>query len=257
MNTGIDDERSQETSDAVKPSAYLVCAVQRSGSWFLCHALEDTGMLGYPAEYFNPGDEAAWRQRWAASTEDEFLVSLVEKPRTPNGVWGSKLMSNQLDDALTRFCSWPALKASSSDSDRDVLETALPGLRYVWLRRRDYLRQGISWWRAAATDQYARTFGEASAPIPSPDLETIEAMARLAQTCDEDWGKWFARHEVEPLELVYEEVIEHPVEAVGSVCELLGVTMPADFELRPRIERQADWRTDEIVERLRGRSDPH
>jgi LPS sulfotransferase NodH len=30
--------------------SYLVCSVQRAGSWLLCHAPEDTGALGRPAE---------------------------------------------------------------------------------------------------------------------------------------------------------------------------------------------------------------
>jgi LPS sulfotransferase NodH len=41
---------------AVPPRrSYLICSVQRAGSWLLCHALQDTGALGVPAEYFHPG----------------------------------------------------------------------------------------------------------------------------------------------------------------------------------------------------------
>jgi LPS sulfotransferase NodH len=47
----------------VPNSSSLVCSVQRAGSWLLCHALQDTGVLGVLAEYFHPGDEAFWRRR--------------------------------------------------------------------------------------------------------------------------------------------------------------------------------------------------
>jgi LPS sulfotransferase NodH len=44
--------------------SYLVCSVQRSGSWLLSHALKDTGVLGCPAETYHRGDEPFWRARW-------------------------------------------------------------------------------------------------------------------------------------------------------------------------------------------------
>ena len=43
--------------------SWLVCSVQRAGSWLLRHALEDTGVLGRPAEDFHRGDEPFWRGR--------------------------------------------------------------------------------------------------------------------------------------------------------------------------------------------------
>jgi LPS sulfotransferase NodH len=32
--------------------SYVICAVQRSGSFLLCEALENTGLAGNPEEYF-------------------------------------------------------------------------------------------------------------------------------------------------------------------------------------------------------------
>jgi len=43
--------------------SWLVCSVQRAGSWLLCHALEYTGVLVRPAKYFLRGDEPFWRGR--------------------------------------------------------------------------------------------------------------------------------------------------------------------------------------------------
>jgi len=70
--------------------SYLVCSVQRAGSWLLCHALEDTGVLGRPAEYFHRGDERFWRSRWGAASDDAFLRAVRHEPVTPNGVWGRR-----------------------------------------------------------------------------------------------------------------------------------------------------------------------
>ncbi len=51
-------ETGWECPSRVPPRrSYLICSVQRSGSWLLCHALQDAGVLGEPAEYFHRGDE--------------------------------------------------------------------------------------------------------------------------------------------------------------------------------------------------------
>ncbi len=232
------------------PTSYLICTVQRSGSWFLCHALEDTGVLGLPSEYFHPGDEPPRRAQWAAETEQEFLEALTSKPVTSNGVWASKMMWNQLDDALLRFRRWPQLGLSPDASDRSVLEAALPSLRYVWLRRADALRQGISWWRADVTDQYAKHHGEPTVSIPATDLDTIGRMVQLAKKCDSNWRDWFARNQIEPLELEYDEMVTNPLGAVRAVAALVGVELPRGYEVRPRLARQADETTEVIVEQL-------
>jgi LPS sulfotransferase NodH len=66
--------------------SYLICSVQRAGSWLLSHALQDTGVLGIPAEHLHPGDEQFWRSRWGATSEDAFLRALRQEPATANGV---------------------------------------------------------------------------------------------------------------------------------------------------------------------------
>jgi LPS sulfotransferase NodH len=143
--------------------SYLVCSVQRAGSWLLCHALEDTAVLGIPSEYFHRGDEQFWRSQWGAASEDAFLLAVQREPVTPNGVWGAKMMWNYLADAVARLRAWPRLDVAADAADSEVLAAAFPGLRYVWLRRQDKLRQAISWWRAAETGQYALAPGQVAA----------------------------------------------------------------------------------------------
>jgi LPS sulfotransferase NodH len=57
-----------------------------------------------------------------------------------NGVWASKMMWNYFADAVARMRAWPRLDLPPAATDGAVLATALPGLRYVWLRRDDRVR---------------------------------------------------------------------------------------------------------------------
>ena len=248
VTSGPGVPRGAATGPVLARRSYLVCSVQRAGSWLLCHALEDTGVLGRPAEYFHQGDEQFWRGRWGAASDDAFLRAVRHEPVTPNGVWGSKMMWNYLDDAVARLRAWPRLGAAADAGDPEVLAAAFPGLRYLWLRREDKLRQAISWWRAAATGQYELAPDEVCAEPPAFDREAIGRLLRYAQACEAGWRDWFAAHSIRPLEIVYEDLIEDVDRAARNVAGFLGVSWPAGLApVRPRMRRQADQRTERLA----------
>jgi trehalose 2-sulfotransferase len=230
--------------------------VQRSGSWLLCHALQDTGVLGYPAEYFHRGDEQFWRRRWGAADDDAFLRAVQRMPVTVNGVWASKMMWNYFTDSVSRLRAWPRLELAPDATDSTVLATAFPGLRYVWLRREDKVRQAISWWRADATGEYALTAGSLPAEPPAFDHDAIDHLARYAEACEASWRGWFAAQSIEPLEIVYEDLINDVDERVRDVACFLEVTLPPELGyVRPRLQRQADDHTEHFVQRFNSRDD--
>ena len=219
----------------------------------LCHALEDTGVLGVPAEYFHRGDEGFWRGRWGAATEEAFLQALRDRPVTANGVWGSKMMWNYFADAVARLHAWPRLGVPSDAADPDVLAAAFPGVRYVWLRREDKLRQAISLWRAGATGQYALGDGEQPAPPPPFDRDAIARLVRWAEEGEAGWRGWFAAHSITPFEIVYEDMTRGLTTVVRDLAAFLGVALPTGLgPVCPRLRRQVDHQTERLVEQFRG-----
>src|ERR1700750_1052842 len=117
---------------AASPATYLVLASQRSGSTLLVESLRATGVAGEPQEFFqylpNTSMSPQPKEGFAAIDDDSvlrLLAPLVEgKPdlapaeiwrdyirtvgRTPNGVWGGKLMWNQTPLLLQRAKDLPA-----------------------------------------------------------------------------------------------------------------------------------------------------
>jgi trehalose 2-sulfotransferase len=227
---------------------YLICTVQRTGSWLLCHALQDTGVAGVPAEYFHRGDEAFWATRWGVSSDADFFSAMLVQQTTPNGVFGSKMMWNYLNDALSRLRK---VMDRPRASDAQILSCHLPQLKYLWLRRRDFVRQGVSWWRAAATGQYALTAEESPAALPEYDLEGIRNLVVLAEESDSAWQKWFITQGITPFEVSYEDMVEDLEASVAQVLAFLEVEPPASpLHTTPRLRRQADGYTEEVVRRF-------
>ena len=101
------------------PTSYLVLASQRCGSTLLVESLRATGSAGEPQEFFQylPTTGMAPQPRqWFAGVDDETILRLLDplepgtpdiasavawrehirsSGRTPNGIWGGKLMWNQ------------------------------------------------------------------------------------------------------------------------------------------------------------------
>jgi LPS sulfotransferase NodH len=99
-----------------------------------------------------------------------------DRATTPNGVLSSKLMWNDFD-SLRSSLRPPA----GTDAGLEFMRTAFPDAQFVFLRREDKVRQGISWWRAAVTDQWALRPGAAAGCALEWSTTPAAEPARAAQ----------------------------------------------------------------------------
>jgi LPS sulfotransferase NodH len=90
--------------------AYFVCGSQRSGSNLLCEILSRSGVTGRPTEDFVPAfsgadvlghdhagfEDSTWARARGLASFPEFFDAVISEGRTPNGVFGTKLMWNAL-----------------------------------------------------------------------------------------------------------------------------------------------------------------
>jgi LPS sulfotransferase NodH len=244
-------------------SSYLICAVPRSGSYLLCEGLRNTGVAGHPTEYFSSGYRDYWAPRWGTPGFDDYMRRAVQVGTTPNGVCGVKSHAGQFD----YFARQASGKMPVPHDERPaLLERWLPALRYVRLRRRDAVRQAISyvksiqsniWWDA---DQPPAPY---DAPRPEAvrfDYLLIEASIRRLAEEDDRWTRYFGSTGIAPLCLDFEDVSSDPDAAVRAVLAFLGLELPPGYRApAPTFRRQADEATEEWVERftaLRQQSSP-
>jgi LPS sulfotransferase NodH len=155
------------------PTAYLVLASQRSGSTLLVESLRATGVAGEPGEFFQylpTTSQSPQPRQWFEGVENETIHRLLDpldegKPdlappeiwrdyvrtvgRTPNGIWGGKLMWNQTPLLLQRAAGLPNRSGDGLlAAIRDVIGSD-PVLVHVY--RPDVVSQAVSFWRAVQT----------------------------------------------------------------------------------------------------------
>jgi len=131
------------------------------------------------------------------------------------------------------------------------MRTTLPDAQFVWLRRADKVRQGISWWRAAASDQWALR-PDQEPEQPAPDVERIVQLVRFAEGCEDGWRRWFASTGLQPCEVVYEDLTRDRLGVANGVLEFLRLPQVDAGDLPPvRYRQQPDSLTERYVDLVR------
>ena len=216
---------------ALDPSVkgYAICGYPRSGSNYICQILASTGILGNPLDYFNgPGLRAKLLPAYPDDLEAQ-LRAILSLGRTPNGVYGLKILSAHFDQIAK--CRWME---------------RLPRLHFIHLDRRDILGQAISDLRAIQTGQYR--FNQVATGTPRYDRRRIGR--RLADIVRHQgrWRLYFARNGITPLSLVYEDIVRSPQGAAAAVARFIGLNEEPVVELSAvgvRVQRDGlsdEWR---------------
>jgi LPS sulfotransferase NodH len=254
--------------------SYLICTTPRSGSTLLCEMLTETGVAGRPEEYFQQlpatgmpmtprdyldgldpalipqlegGDAAAWvsphydPRRFAGYRA--YVDWVLREGTTPNGVFAAKIMWPYVAGLVSRLYggdSWNMTDAQAA------LERTFPSLRYVWLRRRDKVRQAVSLWRAIQTWQWRQDVERArSDRRPEPERElrysfaAIDHLRRRLEASDLTWEVFFETMAADPMIVTYEDFVHAKQETVLAVLRHLSVPAPAAVGA-PRTARMAD-----------------
>ncbi|BBZ46195.1 trehalose 2-sulfotransferase [Mycobacterium parmense] len=252
-------------------TAYLVLATQRSGSTLLLESLRATGIAGNPQEFFEPLPSTGMPPQprdWFAGVDDESILRLLdpsdpgtpdatppatwrehirEAGRTPNGVWGGKLMWNQTPLLLRRA-------AGLADRRGDGLRAAIRDVIgsepvYVHVYRPDVVSQAVSFWRAVQTQAWQGHADPERDARAAYHAGAIAHVVKILRCQENGWRAWFAEEGVDPIDIAYPVLWRNLTAVVATVLEALG--QDPGKAPPPMLERQADHRSDEWVDRYR------
>jgi LPS sulfotransferase NodH len=199
-------------------------------------------VAGRPTEHFVPafpGSEAlghdhagfersAWARRRGVESFPAFFDAVLGEGTTPNGVFGTKLMWNALEGLLDRLGELPGCRELERTAR---LAAAFAQPRFIQLRRRNRIRQAVSWALAAQTGQYSAWEAADRAPFAEPafDVRLLDGLRRLIREAEIGWHSFFEAMGADPLELWFEDLAEDLGAALSQILAWLGV--PEDGRL--------------------------
>ena len=242
--------------------SYLVAATQRSGSTLLCRALTDTDVTGRPEEYFLCGPPDAFPPGWTfwedglfAQGHDNldregYLELVFELGTTTNGVFGAKLMWNNVPCVLDKLWELPRFRGLDRAATFHAL---LPNLHVIHLVRRDRVRQAVSWARAAQEGVWVVSDTAPATPAAEPayDYDFISGLESLLVEGEQGWPALGRELGLESLTICYEDLVDPTgyEDTVRSVLEHLKVDVTKVQIPPPRTIRQADAMNEAWVRR--------
>lgn len=215
---------------------YIICTTARSGSNLFCDFLKNTKSLGRPIEAFNPDIVRKSAFYNAKINQDSVPVSnyiswMLEKHRTPNGIFGTKLLFEDFD-VFRGFPSFVSLFNSSYT---------------IHLRRRSKLRQAISYYFAEMTGQWISTDVARMDPTEVPfDYDEINRHMRRLILQDATWTSILQGLGCPYIEVYFEDFVSLPAKIITSILAEFGEDRQ-EVPIVATLKEQRNARTDDFV----------
>jgi LPS sulfotransferase NodH len=201
----------------------LLATTPMAGAHVLARALEATGAMALPREYFHPALLRSLAREWgvAAGSDgcfDEYLNEVVARGTNPEGVFAMALSGAQRR-WLLRVLRIVGSSAGTAD-DAGLIASWFANPRYVHVVRKDKAAQALDWYRAVhrrAGQLQGHTY----------DLQEIRWFDSLLSQQDSRWRDHFRRFGLRPMTLDHDDVLEEPAAAALKVLEFIGLSSPA------------------------------
>lgn len=192
---------------------YIICTSQRTGSTLLANTLKSM-RIGQPNEFFN----TLFSSDLKTLTISDY-ISKIKETQTVNEIFGLKVHYCQIEQFGLQ-----------------ELPSYFPKAKYIWLYRKNKLRQAISLWKAICTQKW--NSDEVDKAYPCYDYSQICNLIVKMTREIECWEQFFVRHHIKPLEVAYEDLDKDYLNTISGILNFLeieGKLIPS-----PLLEKQSD-----------------
>jgi LPS sulfotransferase NodH len=201
---------------------YLIFLTPRSGSSWLGDLLLSTGLVGNPDEWFNLRSVPGKLVEYGPCTPRTF----AEIVRRLGG--GGVQFSFPQHHHVGRLVD---------------LDAVYPAPKTIYLTRRNFVQQGISLYRAVASNLFHDKTGSEAPRVVPYDGDKIKKW--VVDILQQEWRceQLFRAHEWSPLRLAYEDALADHVATVRKILTHLGRTEPVPplSSVYRKLPREADW----------------
>lgn len=234
---------------------YLICSTQRSGSNYLASGLISSKIAGNPNEFFVD------HIRKVLGIEYDMLDTkrLIAHTKTPNGVFGARIMWQTFQELMHKFQLDSSFKELSQS---EILSKLFPNIQYIYLTRKDKVRQAISFYKAIHTNIWRKEIDGKTLGHPNPNhksngklkfsFKEIQRYADYFHKQDENWRKYFHENNIKIFSVIYEELIEDYENTIIQLLEYLKIKKSSgSIKISSDLVKQADSLSDKWIKKYK------
>ncbi len=233
----------------------LICATHRTGSNMLEQHLKAAGVAGAPREFYSPQLSRGFASKEGLPDPDAhfsaYCRSIQEHWRSPNSVFGVKIMWRHLDVVQARLQADPAAAAQGLPRETawESILALHPNPLVIHMTRNNKVRQAISMVRAKQSGVYSTvhldrgTLSDESEP--EYDFHVIQFHVDKLTQEDENWDALLKAQGAHYHRVVFEEFVKDPRTNTLALLASLGLPQPTTWEEPPRPTRRQSDQTSE------------
>ena len=202
---------------------YIVCSTGRTGSSLLTSTLVSLGCCGRPIEYFHQK-----RLREQGIFDDpnrlpDYVSHLLINESKPNGVFGTKMHWEQFEVFIN--LAQKSLEFQNQN-DLNIIHTLFPNPIFIFIRRRNTVKQAISRAIAMQTNIWGikrnHDKPQHRGKLIFNPLQIYKHKKNIENANDE-WRNFFERHSLDFIEIIYEELIDSFEKTIKEVVAFIGI----------------------------------
>ena len=217
------------SADLLPTKSIIICSTGRSGSTLLGLTLGSIGHTGRSREFFRPD---VLTENGVGSSANElypYLAKVYAQGKTPNQVFGVKLHWDHMVNLLEIVRTDPTWQ---SKLDIEILSDLFPNPKFIFIRRRNLVKQAISMEIGKQTGVYVvqkENAGKQAAHTEQRLFFRPLNIYRYKQGIkgrNQKWRSFFQQNNRPFFEVVYEDLVKDFDEIMLQVIEFSGVELP-------------------------------
>ena len=225
-------------------NSYLICSHPRSGSHLLASLLASIN-IGNPDEFWA---NELYSYDPPPKTQYENCKNILDKG-TSNKVWGGWVHWHHLPRLVN------ILNMLNIDKDKDkyfveALESIFPKLKYIYLTRRNKIRQAISWAKLNVLRKWEIREKQNKEPLFEIDNSEIYRLFNTISSYESYFETFFYIHDISVCRVYYEEFLSEESQqlAIQRILKFLGIHFTAPLQLSTPLYKMAGEHSEKIYE---------
>lgn len=232
--------------------SYCIFFSPRTGSTVLCKGLELTGIAGIPHENFACLEDDETHKEYTS-----MQLGLWKQCSTPNGVLGIKhpLHQHYYQDLLKKIRQARNLDTDSND-ELDVWSDLFPNCKFLFLTRRNRIRQAVSWWKAIQDNEWHLQKGHERKQPDSfysskYNFRALFTLLTEISLREARIQAFLSHYQIQPKTIVYEDMVADFEGTIRSILDFLELDHSGTHIAPFQFEKTANTHSEVWVERFR------